>query len=223
MHLLARACLLAACLAASGASARPLLREDDPARVLALGADADGDGFVTKAEIADAAARAVGDATREFEADWGNKLALYGMPPDAKALDVRAIYAATKRVLEGADADRDGNVTPAELRAYAGTLPANQRGDAVEAALALDRDADMTVSRSERDRAEAAFGKEIARMEALPAKEREAAMHPSREAALATWKASTERVAHAAVALWRDVARDGKASVGDIRDAEAAP
>lgn len=223
MRTLPLAALLATGLCTTCASAKPLLREDDPAKTLAMRADADGDGVVTKVEIADAAARAVEDAAREFDADWGNKLALYGMPADSKALDVRAIYAATKRILEAADADHDGDVTPAELRAYAGTLPPNQRGDAVEAALALDRDADMTISRSERDRAEAAFGKEIARMEALPAKEREAALHPPRDVALATWKASTVRVAHAAVALWRDVSQDGKASVGDIRDAEPAP
>lgn len=214
---------LALALLGAQASARPLLREDDPALALALTADADGDGHVTRAEIAEAAARAVDGAEAEFDRDWRSKLAVYGMSAEATALDLRAIYAATKRILDGADANGDGTVTAVELRAYVGTFPAGLRADMVGVAYALDRDADGTVSRDERDKAEAAFAKELARIDAMAPAARDAALHPTRAAALATWRESTERVAEGAVDLWREVAgKAGKASLGDLRDGAAA-
>jgi len=217
---LALAATLALCHAAG---ARPLLRRDEPARSLALSADADGDGFVTKAEIADAAARAVASAPAEFDADWKAKLRVYGLDPGAATIEASRAFDAANRILDAADADKDGSVTPAEMRAYAETFPVELRPDVVDVALALDRDADGTVSREERERARSAFAKEAARLAAMPAAERTALSTRGRGESLATWKSSTERVAHAAIAIWREAAVDGRASLGDIAAAEAPP
>lgn len=213
---------LAWAIAAPQAGAKPLLRQDDPSLALALSADADGDGFVTREEIADAAAKAVDGAEGEFDKDWRSKLAVYGMSTEATVLDLKAIFAATKRILDAADADKDGNVTPAELRAYVETFPVELRADMVEVAYALDRDADGTVTRDERDKAEAAFAKELARIDTMPPLVKDAMLHPTRATSLATWRESTQRIAEGAVDLWREVAgKVGKASLGELRDGAA--
>ena len=198
---------------------RSFVRSSFPAQALALSADADGDGFVTREEIADACARSVAGAEATFERDWRDKLAIYGMPEDSRTLDVERIFAATAAIVEGADADHDGRTTPAELKAYVERFPASRRPDMIQMALTLDRDVDMTVSREEVAAARNRVASEIERIKAIEDPGiREALLHPSKAEALATWKASTKRIADAAIVLWRDVAAGtGRASVGDLR------
>ena len=210
------AATLGLALAGQG-QARTLVREDFPAQALALSADANGDGLVTREEIADACAKAVAGAEAEFERDWKAKLAVYGMPPEAKTLDVERIFAATVEILEKADADGDGRVTPQELKAYVERFPAELRPDMIQAALALDPNVDLAVSRDEIEAARERFAAEVTRIKRLAPHVREALLHPPKAEALTTWKASTDRIADAAIDLWREVAKDGKAALGDLR------
>jgi hypothetical protein len=214
--------VLASCLllaaSSTAPSARALVREDFPAQALALLADANADGVVTREEIADACAKAVADAPAQFERDWRAKLGVYGMPADAKALDVERIFAATVAIVDGADADGDGRVTPAELKAYVERFDAERRPDMIQSALALDRNVDLVVSRAEVAAAKERFATEIARIKELSPHVREAMLHPTKAEGLEAWKASTNRIADGAIVLWREIAgTTGKASLGDIR------
>lgn len=213
----AAALLAASLFLPSAAGSRELVREGYPAQALALSADANGDGSVTREEIADACARAVAEASAAFERDWKAKLSVYGMPADATSLDVERIFAATAAIVEGADADGDGRVTAVELRDYVMRFPADLRPDMIQAALALDRDVDLSVTREELSQARERFAAEVARIKELSPHVRDAMLRPSKAEALETWKAATGRIADAAIDLWRSVASGGRAAVGDLR------
>ena len=119
------------------------------ASAIYVAADADGDGLVTRAELDGALAALEARTPMDFERDWATMLRVAGIDAKADRVDYPAAVRGALALYGHADANGDDRVTADEMRAFAATLPEDDRDAALEMMATGDADTDGVVDSSE--------------------------------------------------------------------------